>query len=298
MHELYSSLCGVASLEEAKNRLAYRYEPGINMEEFVRRVLKESARLVEQDGYNFDDEKSMIDREVAEETGLPGTKIVVGDRTFYIHGIPHPQGGVISTIVSRKMPFIEYLRKWAIDRHKPMEGRGVIFEDKMRNTLGISKNAGYQTNEIDLVLDIYGMSLMANFRNAVEARLEYFISTCKSNPGAVVDTLKGRMDPLALRALYRQSYPEPFITLAYDAIYPERYTIERSCGIYWMGRDWAEGRGLRESHFVVGLSHEAHIETMFNLDSAGYQIPEMEVYSKFRFSRAKRKVIEYLATHQ
>lgn len=239
--------------------------------------------------------------EVLVETGLPGTKVVIGEMTIYIHGIAHSLGTRFDKSLGKEK-FDEFLRKWV---HKTVidKGEGVVLESGMKRAYQI--NYGNSVGE-DLIVD----SLFKRKENITHlfkefgAALAYeagsvLLSVIRKDHNQnvklpeffrrMVDARKSLEDLIELRKLFFR-LPQPFYSLLSEEIAPSS-AIERSVVLYRLGLGQMEGHKI--VHFISGLDHEPHLVALAKCE--GIENNDTRLFTKARIGLAKNKIFDLMA---
>ncbi|HCX25973.1 MAG: hypothetical protein UX08_C0004G0046 [Candidatus Collierbacteria bacterium GW2011_GWB1_45_35] len=247
---------GSRSLEEVNGRLGYKYgKKNGSLKSVASEMFRDINKFmaVEERDWGAD---------VLAETGLPGTKVVIGGVTVYFHGISHSQGNAIDKGVGKE-EFDIYLKEWVNDTYFDKK-EGVVLESGFRQAYHMNQGepAGEDTVMDNLFRESIGSLLINTGVAIVISGFSAMIRRNNIESGVIPDFLKkvidGRKSIKDLVDLRKSFFklPQPFWTLLLAELAPT-HAVEKSIVMYRLGMDRVKGENT--IHFLCGLDHEQHM---------------------------------------
>ncbi|NTV23249.1 MAG: hypothetical protein HGA85_02650 [Nanoarchaeota archaeon] len=271
-------------LDALKSNLNPIFPPGLSMKDFIR-LLGEEIKAMNID-YAVPEDGSVFG-----ETGLPGTKLVCGNQTIYVHGLVHPGGGILERHKFSKSRYFSYVQDWIMQTDNTFKGTAVVLEEGLKNTFKSPK--GYAPQHFQVLFDIYGNLTLTNI---LKTKAQLFLHSKKD---AMADSvLFGGIDDLIVLRKHFNKAIRPLYDLATEFRFrevglPPYVVIGGGISLYLAGRAYSQNIEASTVHYVTGYIHEAQILGSYECD--GPRFPACGGIAKSTVEERRDRLIKHMA---
>jgi len=189
---------------------------------------------------------------VTDLNDLPSTRVKIGDKEYFVHGIVHGFLGVSDSVKN-------FVKEKAID-YAFHEGSELFMEDGIRERFDL-KNVGKDFEDVEV---FHGKDILKILAGLALLPISYIIIQIPSRERKMWKTVNKasndiRYLPQAKEVITRKYLPEPlYMEYIADSELKRKSETERS---EWMADKMRyNNEGAKEVHAIVGMAHEPQIE--------------------------------------